>query len=162
MIIFRDVEGVEYPYSASSSKHRVRLSAYTIIENEEQEICIIRTQKTQNKWEFPGGECEFLEELDECARREVKEELGFQILLSNSPLMHSINHCYFRSTNEFVKKVDFFYTATLINLKAFQPKQVGNEVVKEVKWIKREELENYEFIWIFKEIVEYMTLHSNK
>ncbi|MCH8519924.1 MAG: NUDIX hydrolase [Nanoarchaeota archaeon] len=159
MVEFKDSEGVKYEFT-SSSMYRVRLSAYAIIENEDKKICIIRTQKTKDKWEFAGGGCEFLEELDECVKREVKEELGFEILVLKSPFFHSINHCYFRSTQEFIKKVDFYYKTQLINDSKYIPEQVGNEVIKEIKWISISELKEYEFMWTFKGVVEYLELYN--
>ncbi len=33
----------------------------------------------QGSWSFPGGHLEFNEELEDCARREVREETGLQI-----------------------------------------------------------------------------------
>lgn len=45
----------------------------------------------KNTWSFPGGHLEFNEEIEDCARREVKEEVGINIKnLKRGPFTNDI------------------------------------------------------------------------
>ncbi|MFQ5991865.1 MAG: 8-oxo-dGTP diphosphatase MutT [Nitrospiraceae bacterium] len=43
-------------------------------------------------WEFPGGKCELGESLEDCLRRELREELGIEV--STPRQFHTIRHQY--------------------------------------------------------------------
>jgi 8-oxo-dGTP diphosphatase len=52
-----------------------------IIEQHQKVLCAQRSLKMHLplKWEFPGGKVEGQEELEDCLKREIKEELGVEI-----------------------------------------------------------------------------------
>ena len=43
-------------------------------------------------WEFPGGKCEPDETLDDCLRREIREELGVEVVVGRPML--TVSHAY--------------------------------------------------------------------
>ena len=52
-----------------------------IIEHDKKVLCVQRSEKMNLplKWEFPGGKIEEGEDLENCLKREIKEELGLEI-----------------------------------------------------------------------------------
>ncbi len=65
-----------------------------IIKNDRGEILVTQrsaSMKLPLKWEFPGGKIEDGETAEECLVREIKEELGIKIIITNS-LKASIYH----------------------------------------------------------------------
>lgn len=55
-----------------------------IIRNDEDEILVVqRSEKSDNplKWEFPGGKLNEDEDSEDCILREIKEELGMDIII---------------------------------------------------------------------------------
>ena len=83
-------------------------------------------------WEFPGGKKEFGETLEDCLRREVKEELGVEI---SEPLpFHALHYQYPKKVVEL-----YFYTCSII-----QGIPQALECA-EIAWVYKHELISYEF-----------------
>jgi mutator protein MutT len=62
-----------------------------VISNQQQKILIDRRKATGEMgglWEFPGGKIEAGETIEACIKREIKEELGIEILVGRSPDNH--------------------------------------------------------------------------
>ena len=55
------------------------------------------------KWEFPGGKVEEDEDLESCLKREIKEELGVEIEVTER--LPSNTHTY--SNQKFIKLIPF-------------------------------------------------------
>ncbi|OGI01240.1 MAG: hypothetical protein A2Y25_01775 [Candidatus Melainabacteria bacterium GWF2_37_15] len=84
------------------------------------------------KWEFPGGKLEVGETLEECLKRELKEELDVEV-----------------KVGEFVASSKFICKNREIELVAFRVAYISGDIVlidhDEVQWVKPSELRNYEF-----------------
>ena len=109
--------------------------AAAIITNEKDEILICRrseTSKNANLWEFPGGKLEKNETLEECVVRECKEELDLDIELHG--IFDTASFTYPDS------HIDF----TFFNAKILRG-QVIRRVHRDIKWVKRENLKNFDF-----------------
>jgi mutator protein MutT len=82
-------------------------------------------------WEFPGGKCETGEPLDECLRREIREELGTDAAVGLELL--TVAHEYAERTVEL-----HFLSCTL---SAAPTPLLGQEM----RWVDRTELRTLEF-----------------
>lgn len=83
-------------------------------------------------WEFPGGKCEPGESLEDCLRRELREELGIDV----SPPVHfrTIRHDYPEKTVE----LHFFRCAI----------SRGEALAldcEEIRWVVPDDMTDYEF-----------------
>ncbi len=85
------------------------------------------------KWEFPGGKKEFGESLQECLRRELREELGIeaQVGVIFDECMHNYKS----------GKLKLF----AYNINKYAGKIQLNEH-DEIKWVTITELNEYQFI----------------
>ena len=66
-----------------------------VINNKQGQILIDRRKKTGEMgglWEFPGGKIELGETIEECIKREVKEELDIEIIVGDR--LTTITHAY--------------------------------------------------------------------
>ncbi len=81
-------------------------------------------------WEFPGGKRESGESMEECLRREVREELGIEI--DDPSLFKIIRHEYPEKTVE----LHFFRCS----VRGGDPRPLG---CADLRWVKPEELAHY-------------------
>lgn len=92
-------------------------------------------------WEFPGGKLEENETIQECLKREIKEELEINI-----------------EVGDFVCSCEFFCGEKKIKLMAYKAKYLSGEIKlndhQEAKWIDLKEINDYEFVRADKKIVE--------
>ncbi|HSA06217.1 MAG TPA: (deoxy)nucleoside triphosphate pyrophosphohydrolase [Candidatus Gastranaerophilales bacterium] len=96
-------------------------------------------------WEFPGGKLEAGETLEECLKRELKEELNFDV-----------------EVKEFVASSKFFCGNKEIELIAYRVIHLSGELIiyehEEVKWVNPIELIKYDFtlpdVPIVKKVME--------
>ncbi|MBL0061746.1 MAG: A/G-specific adenine glycosylase [bacterium] len=95
-------------------------------------------------WEFPGGKKERGETLEECVRREMREELDIQVEVGTQ--IASVKHAY---------------THFKITLHCFECKHVGGEVkllhVTDAKWVRPSELRNYAFPKADRVVLDILT-----
>ena len=126
--------------------------AVAIIINSNNEILISRRSENQhqgNKWEFPGGKVEEGESVEQALSREIKEELGIEIL---SPQHFTdIDHEY--------KAVDPKQSKT-VKLMVYEvkywlgePRGMENQPIR---WVKRNALETFEFPNANKAIIKLL------
>ncbi len=81
-------------------------------------------------WEFPGGKVERGESLEECLKREIREELGIAVAVGD--LLASVDHAY---------------THFRITLHAFACRYLGGRIrllgIDDYRWIRPEDLEQF-------------------
>lgn len=92
-------------------------------------------------WEFPGGKVEPGESLEECLKRELREELGIEVEVLE-PMM-TIRHTY---------------THMRITLHVFRCRWIGGTLqpigCADARWVRVEELDHYPFPNTDRQIVE--------
>jgi len=83
-------------------------------------------------WEFPGGKIEAGETVVDCIQREIREELGIEIIVGNKliEITHTYNH--------------FRVTLQVYNCQHLQGEPLPLEC-DEVRWVTVEELDLYAF-----------------
>lgn len=89
-------------------------------------------ERLANFWEFPGGKIEDGESPEECLKRELKEELGIEVIVGNF-FCESIYH-YEHGTIQLLG-----YWTTWVS------GEIRPKVHSEVKWVTPEELDQYIF-----------------
>ena len=101
-----------------------------MIFNSEGKILLIKSQKWENRYIFPGGHVEFGETLEEALKREIKEETNLEV-----------EEIKFFTNLEFIKPEDYYKKGLHFVGIEFTCKAVSLEV-------KLDERESFEFIWI--------------
>lgn len=108
--------------------------------NKDGKVLIGKRAKTKSflpgKWELPGGHVEFGETLEECLRRELREEFNMEIILGKP---------YFEFTylmnNGKDHVIEVLYLAQMKD-----PNQkivLRDEDHEDYKWISADEIDNY-------------------
>jgi len=114
---------------------RLVVAALMLRGGDEVLICQRRPdQPMALQWEFPGGKIEPGEGPEAALTRELNEELGIDATIG--PRVTHIRHNYRHGG-----AVDLQFFA----VHAFQG-ELQNRIFKEVRWVKLEELPNYDFL----------------
>ncbi len=92
-------------------------------------------------WEFPGGKREVGESWEDCASRELREELGLEVVVRG--LYKDFIYSYPDRTIHFQ-----FYNAKILNDTEGKNFQVG------IKWVFPRKLSDYEFCPADSEVVK--------
>ncbi len=99
-------------------------------------------------WEFPGGKLDPGETLEECLKRELKEELDIEV-----------------DVGEFFASSQFACGDNAIELMAYKVKYISGDIVltdhEEVQWVGLSELRNYKFTLPDVPIVEKLLEKHN-
>lgn len=93
-----------------------------------------RHQPMPLKWEFPGGKIEAGEEPAQALRRELEEELGIQARIGKP--VTRLRHDY---KNGGAVELQFFRVDEYAG-------EVENLVFREVRWVPRADLPQYDFL----------------
>ena len=83
-------------------------------------------------WEFPGGKREPNETFEACLTRELREELGIEVVVGE--LMENLTHTYPEKT----VRLKFYHC----RWKQHEPQPLGCPAFK---WVRVEELQDHEF-----------------
>jgi mutator protein MutT len=94
-------------------------------------------------WEFPGGKCEAGESIHACLKRELREELGVEVVIGDE--IFAVTHEYPDRAVEL-----HFLACTLLN--APMP-LLGQEM----RWVPREELRSLTFPPADDELIARLT-----
>jgi 8-oxo-dGTP diphosphatase len=106
-----------------------------IIRGEEVLVCQrTRHQPFPLKWEFPGGKVEPEEQPTDALYRELEEELG--ILAEIGPKVATICHNY---GNGAAVELHFYLVERFKS-------EIENRIFREVRWVQRTDLPNYDFL----------------
>lgn len=111
-------------------KEPIKATIYCIIEK--GETVLLTEDEEKSGWKLPGGEVEAKELLLDTARREVKEETGFDIKING---IVSIQE-YIKESGE--HRLRFYLTA---ELSGGEEKLMEGEV-KRLKWFPKKELKD--------------------
>jgi len=116
----------------------MRTVVAAVIERNDRRLLIGQRRRNDTsplKWEFPGGKVEKGETPEEALARELREELGVQ-LLRCVPL-GKVQHQY-AQLNEILEIL--FYAA------AIEPAEVVPKTFEQVAWVLPKELGQYDFL----------------
>jgi 8-oxo-dGTP diphosphatase len=113
---------------------------------------VLLCQRTQTaryalKWEFPGGKLENNEPLEECLRRELREELG--IAAEVGTLFHH-QHFVYPDSGSF----DVFYYF----VKSFTG-EIVNKVFARWQWVPLTELHQYDILEGNRDVIRRLAEH---
>jgi mutator protein MutT len=134
-----------------------------IVANDKDEILLsqrsFEEEHAPGKWTVPGGKIEnedgdddIINIVEQTAKREVMEEVGVKI---DDDLHFIYNKIFRRSTGQMVLALIF-----LAKYKSGEPKALEDTI--NVKWVKHDELDNYDYPPFIREVLEtaYTNLNS--
>ncbi|MGI0105194.1 (deoxy)nucleoside triphosphate pyrophosphohydrolase [Salinimicrobium sp. WS361] len=106
-----------------------------IIEQDQKVLCAQRSQNMALplKWEFPGGKVEKGEDLEDCLKREIEEELGVEIEIKER--LPSNIHIY--SDEKSIKLIPF-----RCSLQTFE---INLKEHLKIEWVSSSELTQFDW-----------------
>ncbi len=97
-------------------------------------------------WEFPGGKREPNESFPQCLQRELREELGIEVLVGQ--LVETITHAYPEKT----VLLKFFHCT----VQSGEPRALG---CADLRWVTPEELGEHDFPPADQRLLGYLQAH---
>src|SRR3989338_926747 len=117
---------------------KIGIRPETIVIKEGKVLLVNSRYKDEEFYLFPGGGMKFGETIEEAAIRETLEETGAKVKIKD--LFHVNEYIYADDWNK--RSVSIFFIAEVVEIS--EPKTNDNGKIKEVKWIKLDELDNYD------------------
>ena len=113
----------------------------------EREGCFLVTERQkgvhlEGYWEFPGGKCEDGESMEQCLRRELREELGADAQVGDEVL--AVTHEYPERTIEL-----HFVACRLIG-------EPSPQLGQRMRWVARDDLAGLRFPPADDELIELL------
>ena len=132
------------------------LIAVGVLVIDEDKALIIKRGEEPNKflWSIPGGLVEIGEELEEAAIREIKEEMGIDVKIEK---VIGIFNCINRNKNE----IKYHYVIIDYIAKEFTGSIKTNKEILDFKWVKFNELHNYELTNTTRELFREFIRKNN-
>lgn len=120
-----------------------RVVAALILHDDEVLACQrTRHQSMPLKWEFPGGKIEEGEQPRDALRRELEEELGIEASIGDE--VARIQHEY---ASGGIVELRFY------EVHAYRG-EIENRIFRDVRWVKRSELADLDFLEADRELVK--------
>ena len=142
----------DFPMAESRKPLPHKQIGVAVITDEQGNILIDRRKQEGllgGLWEFPGGKIEPGEAVEDCVRREIKEELGIEIEVQDRLIT-----------------IDHAYTHFKVTLNVFNCKHLSGEPqpieCDEVKWVTLDEIDEYPFPKANGQIIEAMREQTDK
>jgi len=115
---------------------KIRIGSAVVLENDKGEVLLVKRKYNPAKgfWVFPGGGIKFSENFKETAKRELKEETGFNISVGDF-----ITVCELIKPEENIHRVIIYHRAKLVDgiLKLADD-------AEDAMWIRSEEINSIE------------------
>ena len=117
---------------------KIGIRPATIVIKDGKVLLVNSRYKDEEFYLFPGEGMKFGETIEEAAIRETLEETGAKVKIKD--LFHVNEYIYADDWNK--RSVSIFFIAEVVEIS--EPKTNDNGKIKEVKWIKLDELDNYD------------------
>lgn len=116
------------------------ISIKAIIVDQSKVLCL---KNERNEWDFPGGKINFKEKVEDCLKREVKEEVNIDI--TNIKILKPFNLKF--------NKVPVFVLVYSANISCDSPISVSYEH-SEYKFFTKDEIKNLNMPTDFKYLID--------
>ncbi|MEM6502899.1 MAG: A/G-specific adenine glycosylase [Cyanobacteria bacterium P01_C01_bin.89] len=147
---YRTNQTTTIPMTESKGPLPHKVIGVAVIENDQGEILIDRRLEEGllgGLWEFPGGKVEPGESMEECVKREIKEELALDIEVGEELIV--VNHAY-----------THFKVSLHVHLCRYlggEPKAIASQ---EVRWVTLDTIDQYPFPKANTKIIEALKKRS--
>lgn len=147
-VAFKTVKTDEIPYKSPAKKVPHHDIGVGILVNDKNQVLIAqRPEDTMlgGLWEFPGGKQKPDESIEETTVRELREELGVEVQITDSFMQLNHTYSHFKITLH----------AFLCELVSGTPKA---NAAQQIKWVSVNELDNYPFPKANRRLTEKLVL----
>lgn len=151
--IFKDNKGVKHQLGPDDIA-MFRPAAYTVVENSSGDILMIVNNKF-DEWQFPGGGLEIGEDITDGAKREVREETGYEIKLTDQRPFHTSKDltCSERG-DKFRHCINFFFKGKIVSETLGELGVDKDEEILKVQFFSKEQLRHIPIVFWQKDILD--------